>query len=159
MEYDEIPNFSTYLDKMKMNQLTLEDILSEDSIITDIKTNEHSDFLPFFTNEQIKKLIDYSTRFPKSDNYLIGYKYPFNSTEILCSETTSFQNILMNETKLDENKMKKNLASKFTKNIHKGGFFETFFKALKKAENENNNEEEIDINNLYKSYEIFIVFN
>ena len=149
MEYDEIPNFSTYLDKMKMNQLTLEDILSEDAIITDIKTNEHSDFLPFFTNEQIKKLIDYSTRFPKSDNYLIGYKYPFNSTEILCSETTSFQNILMNETKLDENKMKKNLASKFTKNIHKGGFFETFFKALKKAENENNNEEEIDINNLW----------
>ena len=81
MEFDESPDFSPFLEKMQKGELTLEEILNTDSIIDDLKSRDQSDFLEFFTNKQIKKLIDYSTRFPKSDDHYIGYKFPFNSTE------------------------------------------------------------------------------
>ena len=99
MEYDETPDFSPFLEKMRRGELTLEEILNNDNIIDDIKSRERSDFLEFFTNKQIKKLIDYSTRFPKSDDHYTGYKYPFNSTEILCSDSLGFFNKLMSKKK------------------------------------------------------------
>ena len=34
----------------------------------------------------MKKLIDYVIKFPEKDEFLLGYKYPFNSCEILCSD-------------------------------------------------------------------------
>ena len=141
MEYDETPDFSPFLDKMRRGELTLEEILNNDNIIDDIKSRERSDFLEFFTNKQIKKLIDYSTRFPKSDDHYTGYKYPFNSTEILCSDSLGFFNKLMSEKKIKENNTKKKKAKDFVKKIHKGGFFEVFFKAIKKAEGNNNTDE------------------
>ena len=97
MEFYEIPDYSPFIEKMKKGELTLEEILDNDGIIDDLKSREQSDFLEFFTNKQIKKLIDYSTRFPKSDDRLIGYKFPFNSAEILCSENYEFFNKLMSE--------------------------------------------------------------
>ena len=97
MEFYEMPDFSPFLDKMRKGELTLEEILCNDSIIDDLKSKENSEFLEFFTNKQIKKLIDYSTRFPKSEDHYIGYKYPFNSTEILCSESLGFFDKLMAE--------------------------------------------------------------
>ena len=141
MEYFETPDTSPFLDKMRRGELTLEEILNNDSIIDDIKTREQSDFLEFFTNKNIKKLIDYSTRFPKSDDHYTGYKYPFNSTEILCTESSGFFNKLMSEKKIKENSSKKKKAKDFVKKIPKGGFFEVFFKAIKKAEGNNNAEE------------------
>ena len=135
-----MPDFSPFLDKMRKGELTLEEILCNDSIIDDLKSKENSEFLEFFTNKQIKKLIDYSTRFPKSEDHYIGYKYPFNSTEILCSESLGFFDKLMTEKKFKEKNNKKKKAKDFIKRIHKGGFFEVVFKALKKAEGNNNEE-------------------
>ena len=55
-----LDNFNSYLspfiEKMKKDELTLEDILNEDEIIQDIKNNNDSQFIKFFTNEKIKKL-------------------------------------------------------------------------------------------------------
>ena len=148
MEFYEIPNFSPFLEKMKKGELTLEEILCNDSIIDDIKSRETSDFLEFFTNEQIKKLIDYSTRFPKSNDHFIGYKYPFHATEILCSENNEFFNKLMSEKKVEENNKKKK-AKDFMKKMHKGGFFEVFFKAIKKVEGTSEEElEELNNDNI-----------
>ena len=141
MEFFETQDTSPFLDKMRRGELTLEEILNNDSIIDDIKSREHSDFLEFFTNKHIKKLIDYSTRFPKSDDHYTGYKYPFNSTEILCSGSLGFFNKLMSEKKIKENTSKKKKAKEFVKKIPKGGFFEVFFKAIKKAEGNGNTEE------------------
>ena len=168
MEFYEIPDYSPFIEKMKKGELTLEEILDNDGIIDDLKSREQSDFLEFFTNKQIKKLIDYSTRFPKSDDRLIGYKFPFNSAEILCSENYEFFNKLMSGKKLKENPTQKKRAKDFVKKINKGGFFDVFFKAIKKAEgtseelleeisndtndnseddeDENNNNENININ-------------
>ena len=141
MDYYDIVDFSPFLDKMRKGLLTLEEILNNDSIIEDLKSKENSEFLDFFTNKQIKKLIDYSTRFPKSDDQNTGYKYPFNSTEILCSESLGFFNKLMSEKKLRQKNTRKKKAQDFIKRIPKGGFFDVVFKAIKKAEG--NNEEEI----------------
>ena len=151
MEFDESPDFSPFLEKMQKGELTLEEILNTDSIIDDLKSRDQSDFLEFFTNKQIKKLIDYSTRFPKSDDHYIGYKFPFNSTEILCSENNGFFNKLMSGKKIEENINQKKKAKDFIKKIHKGGFLEVVFKAIKKAEGvneeliENLNNDNIDI--------------
>ena len=79
MEFYDEPDYSPFLEKMKKGELTLEEILCNDNIIDDLKSSSQSDFLEFFTNKQIKKLIDYSTRFPKSEDHFIGYKFPFNS--------------------------------------------------------------------------------
>ena len=134
MEFYEIPDYSPFIEKMKKGELTLEEILDNDGIIDDLKSREQSDFLEFFTNKQIKKLIDYSTRFPKSEDHFIGYKFPFNSAEILCAENSELFNKLMSGKKIKENNTQKKRAKDFVKKINKGGFFEVFFKAIKKAE-------------------------
>ena len=76
------PNLSSIIEKMNKGELTLENILDEDSIIQDIKSNNDSQFLNFFTNEQIKKLIDYSTKMPLSNDHKIGYKFDCKDTNI-----------------------------------------------------------------------------
>ena len=68
---------------MKRGELTLELVLEEDEIIQDLKTNPNSQFINMLSTEAIRKLIDYSTKIPKSDDKNVGFKYPFNATEIL----------------------------------------------------------------------------
>ena len=63
-----------FIDKMKRGELTLENILEEDEIIQDLKTNQNSQFIYFLSNEHIRKLIDYATKMPKSDDKNVGYK-------------------------------------------------------------------------------------
>ena len=53
-----------FIDKMKRGELTLENILDEDEIIQDLKNNKNSQFSSFFSNENIRKLIDYATKMP-----------------------------------------------------------------------------------------------
>ena len=126
-----------FLDKMELGQLTLEDILNEDNIIQDIKSNNESKFINFLTKEKIQKLIDYSTKFPAQDDPKIGYKYPFNATEILCSDNINFQNNFMEQKPyiIDE----KENAKEFIKRIKKGGFFEQLFKSIRNIKNGINN--------------------
>ena len=126
-----------FIDKMELGQLTLEDILNEDNIIQDIKSNNESKFINFLTKEKIQKLIDYSTKFPAQDDPKIGYKYPFNATEILCSDNINFQNNFMEQKPyiIDE----KENAKEFIKRIKKGGFFEQLFKSIRNIKNGINN--------------------
>ena len=90
---DETEILNPFIQKLEKGELTLEEILEEDEIIKDIRSNNDSQFINFFTNDKIKKLIDYSTKIPSKDEHNIGYKYPFNATEILCSENTNIQNV------------------------------------------------------------------
>ena len=90
-------NLTPFIEKLEKGKLTLEDVLKEDSIMQDIKTNNNSKFINFLTNEKIKKLIDYSTKFPSQEDHNTGYKFPFNATEILCLDNTNFQNNFMTE--------------------------------------------------------------
>ena len=141
--FNQVVDLRPFITKMKNNQLTLENILEEDDIINDIKTNTRSEFIDFITNDKIKKLIDYSTKMPISDNLNIGYKYPFNATEILCSDNTSFQNKLMLETPLYSKETKiKDIKEKLEerKNIRKGGFISELFKIMNKVENNDIND-------------------
>ena len=85
-------DLAEYEEKMKNNELTLEDILDNNDIVQDLKTNSNSEFFPFLTNEIMKKLIDYSTKIPKEDNQKIGHKFPFNASEILCSNNMNILN-------------------------------------------------------------------
>ena len=138
-------NLNPFIEKMEKGELTVEDILNEETIIQDIKSNNDSKFLTFLTNDKIKKLIDYSTRYPSIDEHNIGYKYPFNATEILCSDNTNFQNIFMSEKALSP---VGEINDKETiKRIEKGGFIMQLFKAINNKnknieDNENDSEDE-----------------
>ena len=44
---------------MKNDELTIKDILDNEDLIQEIKTNSNSVFIPFFSNEIFKKVIDY----------------------------------------------------------------------------------------------------
>ena len=44
---------------MKNDELTIKDILDNEDLIQEIKTNSSSVFIPFLSNEIFKKLIDY----------------------------------------------------------------------------------------------------
>ena len=95
-------NLSKHIEKLKNNQLTIENVLEEDDIIQDLKLNSNSQFLSILSNEAIRKLIDYATRMPSSDDQKIGHKFPFNATEILCADNSSIQERVMNELQYKE---------------------------------------------------------
>ena len=128
-----------FIEKMEKGELTLEDILNEDCIIQDIKTNNDSKFINFLTKEKIQKLIDYSTKFPSEDNHNIGYKYPFNATEILCSDNTKLQNNLMAEKPYKKND--KDNINENIKRIRKESFIGQLFSILNNVKNGPNIEE------------------
>ncbi len=85
-------NLTEYVEKMKKNELTIEDVLDNNDIVQDLKTNSSSEFLPFITEEIMKKLIDYATTIPKEDDQKYGHKFPFNATEILTSNNMKIIN-------------------------------------------------------------------
>ena len=91
-----------FIEKMKSGQLTLENILEEDEIIQDLKTNQNSQFLGMISSEAIRKLIDYATKIPASDDKNIGHKYPFNATELLCCDNAPIVERFMNEIKVQD---------------------------------------------------------
>jgi len=130
---DETEILNPFIQKLEKGELTLEEILEEDEIIKDIRSNNDSQFINFFTNERIKKLIDYSTKIPSKDEHNIGYKYPFNATEILCSECPSFQATLMTEKPLN--------GVGNNKKANKNGFIFQLFKKINSVKNEIINEE------------------
>ena len=95
-------NLNKHIEKMKNNQLTIENILEEDDIIQDLKLNTNSQFLSMLSNEAIRKLMDYATKMPQVDDQKIGHKYPFNATEILIADNSEIQSRIMNEMKYKE---------------------------------------------------------
>ena len=95
-------NLSKHIEKLKNGQLTIENVLEEDDIIQDLKLNTNSQFISMLSNEAIRKLMDYATRMPSSDDQKIGHKYPFNATEILCADNSCIQERIMNEINFKE---------------------------------------------------------
>ena len=69
------------------------------------------------STEAIRKLIDYSTKIPKSDDKNVGFKYPFNATQILhCYNNTVIEKMIQMILKMDKKKVKKIIKKKKTKN-------------------------------------------
>ena len=95
-------NLSAHIEKMKKGELTLENVLEEDDIINDLKSNPNSQFLSLISNEAIRKLIDYATKMPTSDDQKVGHKFPFNAAELLCADNSGIQDRLMNEINLKD---------------------------------------------------------
>ena len=93
------------LSKLQNNQLTIENILENDKIIDDLNNVKNSKFISFLSNETIRKLIEYATRMPLSEDHNIGYKYPFKATQILCSQNEEIVNRIMNKIILEENEL------------------------------------------------------
>lgn len=91
-----------FIEKMKSGQLTLENILEEDEIIQDLKTNQNSQFLSMLSHENIRKLIDYATKLPQSEDQKIGHKFPFNATELLCCDNCVITDRILNEIEVAE---------------------------------------------------------
>ena len=155
--YNKSFNIQQFLIKLRNNELTLENILEEDEIVNDIKFNSQSEFINFITEDKIKKLIDYSTKMPTSDDHNIGFKYPFNATEILCSENINFQNKFMLEKPFISKKQLKEKIDQ-AKKITKGGFISQLFKIINKVKNndinDGNLDMEIDIDNEKEGLEI-----
>ena len=100
---------SQYHEKMKNDELTIEDILDNEDLIQEIKANSNSVFISFLSKEIFKKLIDYSLKLPEIDDNKKGHKFPFNSTEILCCNNSSITDIFLNENEvvIDINKNEK----------------------------------------------------
>ena len=106
-----------HIEKVKKGELNLELVLEEDEIIRDLKTNPSSQFINMLSTETIRKLIDYSTKVPKSDDKNVGFKYPFNATEILsCYNNTVIEKMIQMILKMDKKKEKKIIKKKKTKN-------------------------------------------
>ena len=95
-------NLTKHIEKLRNNELTIENMLEEDDIIQDLKLNANSQFISILTDEAIHKLIDYATKMPTSNDQKIGHKFPFNATEILCADNSSIQEKIMKETLLND---------------------------------------------------------
>ena len=98
----QLTQLQPFIEKMKNNELSLEDILDEKEIIMDLLQNENSKFLNMINFENIRKLIDYATKFPTTDEPKIAYSYPFHSAKILCSDNNSIIDRIMNEIHLED---------------------------------------------------------
>ncbi len=153
ISFFEDTKLNPFIEKMEKGELTLEDILNEDRIVQDIRTNHNSKFISFLTKDKIQKLIDYSTKFPSEDNLNIGYKYPFNATEILCTDNLNVQNKLMVEKTYIKKNDEDNINEKI-KQIKKGSFLGQLFATLNHLKNGPNVEEkEEDDNEVSESEE------
>ena len=87
---------------MNNGQLALENILEEYCIIEDLIINQNSQFLSMLSHENIRKLIDYATKLPQSDDKKIGHKFPFNATELLCCDNCVITDRILNEIEVAE---------------------------------------------------------
>ena len=113
---------------MKQGELKVEDILDEDEIVQDVKSNPSTELIQFFNSEIIKKLIDFSTKMPnvptddkQKVDKKIGFKFPFNATEILCSDNAAIMDLFVktndeNQNKNDAESNEKNSEENHDKN-------------------------------------------
>ena len=84
--FKEIP-FYTITEKLRKNELSVEDILSSNECIEDLKSNPNSKYKKILTTKNIIKLISLCI-YPSDPNIIITYntlRYPYYSCELLCS--------------------------------------------------------------------------
>ena len=104
-----------FLEKLKNNQLTIEDVLNEDIIFKDLFLNDNSRFLSIISNETIRKCIDYAINLPSSDEDK-RYKYAFRATKLLCNDNAKIVKIILNKIKYVEDSEEKEEKEKKEKN-------------------------------------------
>ncbi len=74
-------------EKMKNNQLLIEDVLDEEDLVNDLKSPSFSQLISFLNTEKMEKLLDYILKEPPQDSdQKVGHKFPYYACEILCSE-------------------------------------------------------------------------
>ena len=84
--FKEIP-FYEITEKLRKNELSIEDILSSNECIEDLKYNPNSKYKKILTTKNIIKLISLCI-YPSDPNIIITYntlRYPYYSCELLCS--------------------------------------------------------------------------
>lgn len=87
--------------RLESNDLTIQDILEDDDLTSSFKLSSIGELEGILNRENISLLLDYAVNFPKKDTYNIGYKYPFNSTEILSSDCSKLFEILFDDEEAD----------------------------------------------------------
>ena len=138
--FKEIP-FYIIKEKMKKNELIIEDILSSNECIEDLKTNSKSKFKKMITTENIKKLISFCI-YPSESSSIISYdtlRYPYYSSELLCSPSIlQFSKSAESILKANERQNKMN-----EKKLNKGEENDINYVLLLNENNENNIQEDI----------------
>ena len=84
--FKEIP-FYIITEKLRKNELIIEDILNSNECIEDLKSNPNSKYKKIITTKNILKLISLCI-YPSDPNTIITYdtlRYPYYSSELLCS--------------------------------------------------------------------------
>ena len=125
--------------------MTIENVLEEDEIIQDLKTNQNSQFLYMISNESIRKLIDYATKMPASDDQKVGHKYPFNAAELLSCDNNGFMERFMNEINIADDSDEEEKEGEKKEDEQKKDENEEFVEVKeeeKKEEGEKKNEQE-----------------
>ena len=159
-KFKEMP-LSIINERYSKNELSIEDILQNDDCINDLITKSNSRYKKIITVENIKILIKYCLE-PggiKDDIPQRKIRYPYYSSQILCSQNVLFfQKSIKNLKKNKENQKGNN-----DENINYTKISEEEKKFINKSEetnqhyqleedfNEDNNYEELYNNNLYQS--------
>ena len=96
-------NINSIEKKLNSPDTTLEDLLIEDDLLSEIR-NQNQKLIEFFDKDKIKSLVNYIIKEPKEDNDLIGHKFPFVASEILNSEEDKILYYFFNTKSEQENK-------------------------------------------------------
>ena len=101
-------NINSIEKKLNSPNTTLEDLLIEDDLLSEIR-NQNQKLIEFFDKDKIKCLINYIIKEPKEDNDLIGHKFPFVASEILNSEEEKILYYFLNtKSEIENNNYKSN---------------------------------------------------
>ncbi len=115
---------SKAVEKMKNNQLLIEDVLDEEDLVNDLKSPSFSQLISFLNTERMIQLLDYMLKEPPKDSdQKIGHKFPYFACEILCSENVFLLEKYFEDTNKheeeehqEEEKKEENLDEKEVKN-------------------------------------------
>ncbi len=75
------------IEKMNKNELSIENVLDEEELVVELKSYTFSQLMRFLNKENMINIMNYIIKEPEVDDKKIGYKYPYNACEILCSES------------------------------------------------------------------------
>ena len=122
--------------KLKDPNTTLEDLLKEDELLQELKS-QNNDLINFFNKEKIKQMLNYITK-EQEDDKLKGYKFPFVCSQIFGLEIDNIMKyFFITNKEMQELENKNNQNNKDNSEIKKEEE-----KKEKEKENEVKNEEE-----------------
>lgn len=89
-------------EKLKNNRLQIEDVLTEPELVNSFKISSVCQIQEVLTKKNLMKLIKNIITFPDNDDYNSGFKFPFNSCEILSTENSKILDKFFEDTKKTE---------------------------------------------------------